>query len=636
MGLAEMDKDGLCVYINPAGARMLGYETHELVGRDMHATIHYRRANGLLYPRSECAMTVGMNKGESCLSEKGEVFWSKDGQMVPVSFRGDPIVENGMVVGAAVTFLDAASVIYVQALAEAEIAKSYVAILKKVSGTANSVNNVEEAMGVILEEVMESFGYEVGHAFFRMGSQQRHCWQSKMQLSQEYKNLSEEVFEERIKNSTNHGIVGQALKGRRAAWLTEETQGIPMRGQMMREMGLKSAIVCPILSGEAVVGLFEFEGTKAGPPASGLGELLMDIGLQMGWSVERILTQERLETSEAALRARVQEMEDLDRENRLLNEIGNLLDGSRSLEEVSEILSEYGARLFPDGEGDLSLGEEGGSEVKQVARWGKETSRTHFEKMDCWALRRGRVHETSAKSQLRCAHIMVKEGWDLCMPLNARTGMLGVMHLHDKDGGGEIREKRRARAKKMAEQVSLALVNFDLRERLRYQAFHDSLTGLYNLRYMEEVLAKEIEKAETTGLEMAVLEIDIDYFKTFNDDFGHDFGDETLRTLARFLDYRVREGDTLCRIGGEEFMILMPGSNMQTALERAEKIRAGVSEITARRAEATRKITVSVGVATYPEYGREYGELMRSVDEALYKAKRSGRNQVVAAVKPTQ
>ena len=114
-----------------------------------------------------------------------------------------------------------------------------------------------------------------------------------------------------------------------------------------------------------------------------------------------------------------------------------------------------------------------------------------------------------------------------------------------------------------------------MRERLRYQAFHDPLTGLYNLRHLEESLAKEIKRAERDNLELALIEIDIDYFKTFNDDFGHDFGDETLRTLARFLEHKVRAQDSLCRVGGEEFMILMPETGMQAGGSGRSKSASG-------------------------------------------------------------
>jgi diguanylate cyclase (GGDEF)-like protein len=302
---------------------------------------------------------------------------------------------------------------------------------------------------------------------------------------------------------------------------------------------------------------------------------------------------------------------------------------------VSSVLGEFGERLFPNCDGDLSLSEEGSDEIRQIARWGEQTGKVLFGGQDCWALRRGRIHETGSDSQLRCAHIEVNEGWDLCIPMQAHQGTLGVLHLHGPEEGKEVTANRRQLAANMAEHVSLALVNFDLRERLRYQAFHDPLTGISNLRYLEETLAREIARSEREGLELSLIGLDIDFFKSFNDDYGHDFGDEALRTLARFLERKIREQDSLCRVGGEEFMILMPETSIKTAMERAELIRVGVSELQARREKDTRKITISAGVAIYPEHGHEYGELMRSVDEALYKSKRTGRNRVVMAETPT-
>jgi diguanylate cyclase (GGDEF)-like protein len=303
---------------------------------------------------------------------------------------------------------------------------------------------------------------------------------------------------------------------------------------------------------------------------------------------------------------------------------------------VTGVLSDYGARLFPDCDGDLSLSQGDGEDLKQVARWGAETSKATFASLDCWALRRGRVHETGAQSQLRCAHVTSQSGRDLCIPMQAHKGTLRVLHLHGPEDSQEVVANRRQLAVNMAEHVNLALVNFDLRERLRHQALHDPLTGLYNMRYLEETLAKEITRAESEGGELALIEIDIDFFKSFNDDYGHDFGDEALRTLARFLEGKVRAQDSLCRLGGEEFMIVMPETGMEVAMERAEQIRAGVSDLQARRQGDTRKITISLGVAVFPEHGQEYGDLMRAVDEALYVGKQSGRDRVVRAIKPVE
>jgi diguanylate cyclase (GGDEF)-like protein/PAS domain S-box-containing protein len=634
VGTLELDRNGICVYINTAAARALGYEPQELVGKDFHAAVHYRKASGEVYLEKECPMNSALSSGESCLSGPDEVFWSKDGRMVPSGYTGDPILEQGEVQGLVVNFLDLSP--YERVREEAERNRGFVEVLKRVGLAVNTANNVQEALELMLDEVIQRFGYVVGHAYFKsLEGQTRHVWQSRIRIDEDYRKLSEKVFEEQGQNPTPNGIVGRAMATRRPAWTVDvDLEGAPVRSKAMRLMGLRSGIACPIMSRNEVVGLFELESLQAGAPPVGLSDLLFDIGVQMGRAIERVQAQEKLQASEAVLRTRVEELERLHSEMRLINEIGNLLDGARSQEEVSGVLSEYGARLFADCDGDLSLGEEDGEEIRRMAHWGQATSKESFASLECWALRRGRIHETQADSQLRCAHIMVAGGWDLCVPMQAHRGTLGMLHLHGSQARSEVMASRRQLALNMAEHVSLALVNFDLRERLRYQAFHDPLTGLYNLRHMEETLVKEIAEAERSGSDLALIEIDIDFFKSFNDDFGHDFGDEALRTLARFLEHRIREQDTLCRVGGEEFMLLMPDTTLSVALERAEQIRVGVSELRARRESDVRKITISVGVAAYPEHGREYGDLMRSVDEALYASKRTGRNRVVVADKP--
>ena len=158
----------------------------------------------------------------------------------------------------------------------------------------------------------------------------------------------------------------------------------------------------------------------------------------------------------------------------------------------------------------------------------------------------------------------------------------------------------------------------------------DSLTGLYNRRYMDETLIHELHRAKRNGEQVAVLMLDIDHFKRFNDSFGHEAGDAVLQELGRYLRSSTRGGDIACRYGGEEFALILPSSTQQEGARRAEEIRQGVKLLTlVDKKRSLGEINVSLGVAVFPDHGTEPAALLKAADSALYQAKRSGRDRVV-------
>lgn len=163
---------------------------------------------------------------------------------------------------------------------------------------------------------------------------------------------------------------------------------------------------------------------------------------------------------------------------------------------------------------------------------------------------------------------------------------------------------------------------------LQELAVRDSLTGLYNRRYLDETLEREVSRARREGIPLSLVMLDIDYFKRVNDTYGHQVGDEVLRTLAATLSADVRAEDVACRYGGEEFLILLPNMPLVAALARAEAWRAAVEGLAIGHGDFVLTFTISLGVAAYPEHGKTPDDLTRCADQALYKAKREGRNQV--------
>ncbi len=163
---------------------------------------------------------------------------------------------------------------------------------------------------------------------------------------------------------------------------------------------------------------------------------------------------------------------------------------------------------------------------------------------------------------------------------------------------------------------------------LQELAVRDGLTGLYNRRYLDETLEREVSRARREGNPLALVMIDIDYFKRVNDTYGHQVGDEALRMLASVLLANIRAEDVACRYGGEEFLMLLPNMPLEAALERAELWRSAVEQLAITLGKVPITFTVSLGVAAYPEHGKTPDDLTRCADQALYRAKNEGRNQV--------
>jgi len=175
----------------------------------------------------------------------------------------------------------------------------------------------------------------------------------------------------------------------------------------------------------------------------------------------------------------------------------------------------------------------------------------------------------------------------------------------------------------------LALSNVKLREILREQATRDPLTGLYNRRYMDEMLARELSGSIRSKKGVGFIMGDLDYFKKFNDTYGHEAGDLLLKAVANLMRGTIRVEDIACRYGGEEFLIILPSASLQDAYRRATQIHESVEKISFELHGATIDgVTISMGVSAFPGQGKTADELIAAADAAMYRAKREGRNRV--------
>jgi diguanylate cyclase (GGDEF)-like protein/PAS domain S-box-containing protein len=359
---------------------------------------------------------------------------------------------------------------------------------------------------------------------------------------------------------------------------------------------------------------------------------------------ERKRAEEAIQQSNEKLMASVKELEHRSHNRTLLNEMGDLLQTCLNVEEAYDIIAKFAQQLFPGESGALCILDDSQNNVETVAAWGESSpTESIFAPEDCWALRRGKAHAVgNSGSEPICRHIThpPSDGY-LCVPMMSQGKALGTLCLlKSPDNVHQSKEilllskesVMQQLAIAFARQVELALANLKLRETLHNQAIRDPLTGLFNRRYLEESLKREIYRAERKGTSLGIIMLDIDHFKRFNDTHGHAAGDALLHELGKFLKAHIRGADIACRYGGEEFTLILPDVSVEDARQRAEQLRERVRYLKVQDNNQTLNgVTLSLGVAVFPLNGSTMEAVLRAADLALYRAKHEGRNRVVVS-----
>jgi diguanylate cyclase (GGDEF)-like protein len=202
---------------------------------------------------------------------------------------------------------------------------------------------------------------------------------------------------------------------------------------------------------------------------------------------------------------------------------------------------------------------------------------------------------------------------------------LGILHIRA-NAGTQMTDLLLGRAARLGEGLAVTLANMRLRETLTNQSIRDALTGIFNRRYMEESLKRELKRAGRRRYPLTVMMVDLDHFKRLNDSFGHGAGDDVLRGFAQFLATRCRADDVVCRYGGEEFVVIFPEMSAKDAAMKGELLRNAWTQIAAHGGRAS--TTFSAGFATYPDDATTLEGLLSLADAALYAAKSGGRDRV--------
>ncbi len=373
----------------------------------------------------------------------------------------------------------------------------------------------------------------------------------------------------------------------------------------------------------------------------GGSQMTLDRDIAFNVFVDKTVEEEKVKQAQETLSTINKRLEERNRQNSIMSEMRELLQSCSTIQEIPPIITVSITELLPNVDGALFLMNNSRTHLQSVARWGdfpEEVDENIFEPDACWGLRRGRIHEVEdVKIGPICPHLKHPPSAPyMCLPLIAKGDILGLLHLRIKPStSGEDSWNTIADLKEtvviFAEYLSLSIANIRLWERLTDQSIRDPLTGLFNRRYMEETIQREILRAAQNQTKIGIIMADIDHFKNFNDTYGHKVGDELLIKLADFFKFEIRGSDIVCRYGGEEFILILPEASTEGTYKRAEHIREEVKNLKVYfQDQLLPSITLSMGIAIYPDHGIELNDLIQVADAALYKAKEQGRDKVIS------
>ncbi len=318
----------------------------------------------------------------------------------------------------------------------------------------------------------------------------------------------------------------------------------------------------------------------------------------------------------------------------LFSKMNDMLQSCLSYEEAFAVIKNYCQKIFPEAAGTLYLLSSSREHLEPVLSWQDPTSTTDlFSTEDCWALRRGQYYLVDNPNvDVICQHFssLKKDNTKkICLPMIAQSETLGLLCL-EKIHPENNSETQLLYALRTAEQIGLSLASIKLRLILKQQSNIDPLTELYNRRYLIDAFKRELASSIREKKQLGIIIADIDYFKKFNDTYGHDAGDLLLKMVALILKKYLVEHEIACRLGGEEFLLLMRNVNEKEILNRAKRIQDEIHQLKIHfHQQEIHAPTISMGIAIYPLHGKTLDDLMHAADQMLYRAKEKGRDQII-------
>lgn len=322
-----------------------------------------------------------------------------------------------------------------------------------------------------------------------------------------------------------------------------------------------------------------------------------------------------------------------------LTEMFSFLQTCENTADSLEVCSKYCKKIFPNANGAIYLMTNDKTELKLGVTWGDVLNKPEYLSLgSCWAIQNDRIYTTfKPGEELICNHvtqdIQSLYGY-CCSPLRGHGETIGLIYFEfpqqeSHTSPMKIPELKRLIAH-LSDGIGLALSNIQLRQNLIDQSIHDPLTELYNRRFLDETFKKTIGLATRKNLSIAILMIDIDFFKKYNDTYGHEAGDIILKNIGKYLRENIREYNIASRFGGEEFVVVLLDISLEDALKRAEAIRSNIEKMELTyQGQFLPAIHISIGVSFFPENGKDPDTLINAADKALYMAKEQGRNRVM-------
>lgn len=363
------------------------------------------------------------------------------------------------------------------------------------------------------------------------------------------------------------------------------------------------------------------------------GKIINHVGIAEDIT-EPVETLNALEEANKQLREWANLLEKQNQDRILLEYLIGFVQACLNSQEAYHTLGDLIQPLFPNCSGAIFIRDESNDYMEMVASWGDIHSKTNFPSNQCWALRRGKPHNvTENQGNLFCFHVQdfALPAQTICLPMIAKGEAFGLLFLSTQEPG-LLDEYKQHLAYILGEQLSISLANLYLQEKLQVESVRDSLTGLFNRRYLEESLKRELDIAKRKNYPVVIMMIDLDHFKYFNDTYNHALGDKVLQAFSKILKSKIRTSDIACRYGGEEFTVILPEVSLEEAKKRAEVFRNEIRKITIEyHQEMISGITASFGIAAFPTHGQTGQDVIHWADIALYEAKEKGRDRIIVA-----
>jgi len=421
-----------------------------------------------------------------------------------------------------------------------------------------------------------------------------------------------------IRLTISQGITGAAASRQQPIYAPDVAQD---SRYVCSAKSTRSELAIPLMVRDEVVGVFDCQSDKADHFDGETIELLTLFSTQASIALENArlysLERKRARQLEAINIIAQQSTAVMDLEE-LLIRVCSVIQRAFQVSQVSLMLREEGDLVMRAYHGDLMpCFPPGGRFPASQDPWAEVISTN------------GTVIEKDLSNSPEAFRLFVESTSRMSIPLISFGQTLGVLTLHSTQRNA-FRESELQSLESVADICANSIQNAHYVERVKQLAYLDGLTGIFNRRFFELRIMEEIERARRYGNQMAVIMADIDQFKQLNDEFGHLLGDEVLRQVSSIFHQQVRKIDVVCRYGGEEFAVLLTQTNPEQAMLVAEKLRKTVESW--QFPGVPRTITISAGVAAFPNHGRARDEIVRAADSGLYAAKQSGRNRVCPAV----